>query len=138
MVTFDNFLEHTRLDLFGGSTKIGKPIEDPKENMGNRSWGLRGSGGPFFDNSTELCAVMKPKNLNFYDFRGWWKCQGPPNTTMLDSGAIELLKLNQEKYKIILIRYVKSQNLENKKNVLENPRYWSHRFLKSMNMGSIP
>ena len=49
LVTFVNFLDHT---------KIGKTNEDPIENMENRSWGLRGSGSPLFDNSTQICAVI--------------------------------------------------------------------------------
>ena len=45
----------------------------------------------------------KQKSLHFYDYQGKWKCQGPPKTVILDSGATNLFKLIQEKCNTIFV-----------------------------------
>ena len=38
----------------------------------------------------------KTENLHFFDFQGLWKCQGPLNAIMNDSGIAKLLKVHKQ------------------------------------------
>ena len=62
------------------------------------------------------CRVIQ--NLYLYELKGYWKCQGPPKTITLGSGATKLLKWNQEKYELIFKQL----------NVLKRPDV-GHRYL---------
>ena len=83
----------------------------------------------------------KTKRFQFYDCRGYWECQEPPEAIILDPGAAKVLKLNRKPellsdiFIFVGIMIMEIGKLETREP--KHHRYPSDQFLNISNMGSI-
>ena len=80
---------------------------------------------------TKMFPLRKSKDLHFYDFQGEWKCQGPPETIILQSEATELLESKQTQNKKSVVRSWNIGQLG--KGVCRKSSSCSHKILKILN-----